>query len=346
MVHTRLFIRNTAARDLLDLFIVSAASSILLLRFYLHIMDYPSIGGGKYHIAHMLWGGLLMLVAFVLNFAFLGARLQKLVAFLGGVGFGVFIDEIGKYITRDNNYFFHPSVGIIYAIFVALYLLITFLTREQHLTSAEYQMNALRSLEEAVHQDMDIHERARARELLAHASQKDPVTKRLHDILYEVPVVPSNNPGPVRRIRRFIAVRYAKLWEKRGSSSAVRAFFIVETLVFFGAVLLAVYTNIDNVRDFFAGKADYGHSLVVGQLATTIVAGLFVVIGLRWLASSRSRAFEWFRRATLVNLLLTQFFIFSRVQFDAMPGFIFNLLLLIVINAVIDQESRHESNLH
>jgi hypothetical protein len=67
-----------------------------------------------------------------------------------------------------------------------------------------------------------------------------------------------------------------------------------------------------------------------------------VVMGLSWLSGSRLRAFEWFRRATLVNLLLTEFFIFSRIQFGAMAGFIFNLLLLIIINAAIDQETRHQ----
>ncbi|QQS18516.1 hypothetical protein IPL68_00120 [Candidatus Saccharibacteria bacterium] len=47
--------------------------------------------------------------------------MQRVVAFLGGVGFGVFIDEIGKLITRDNNYFYRPAIGIIYAIFVGLF---------------------------------------------------------------------------------------------------------------------------------------------------------------------------------------------------------------------------------
>jgi hypothetical protein len=335
------FMRNLAARDLLDIFVVSAASSIVLLRFYLYLTGYPTIGGTKYHIAHMLWGGLLMAAAFVLNFAFLGARLQKLVALLGGIGFGIFIDEIGKYVTRDNNYFFHPAVGMIYAIFVALYLTITFLTREQPLTSQEYQLNALRYLEEAVHNDMDIHERAATRALLTRANQQDVLTKRLHALLRELPVAPASRPGSLRRARHRVAALYDRLWQKRGSSAVVRWFFVLETLMFFMAVVIAVYSNVDSIRDFFLGRSDYGHSLVVGQLVSTVVAGIFVLVGLRWLAGSRVRAFEWFRRATLVNLLLTEFFIFSRVQFGAMPSFAFNLILLMVINVVIDQELRH-----
>lgn len=312
----------------------------MLLRFYLSVMGYPSIGGEKYHIAHMLWGGVLMVTAFVLNFAFLGNRIQRMVALLGGVGFGVFIDEIGKFITRDNDYFFRPSVGIIYAIFVVLYITTTFLTREQKLTSEEYQLNALRSLEEAIHHDMDRHERSAARQLLSHARQSDVLTQRLHALLYEVPVVPPAQSKLITRWRKAISEWYERMWQARSSRVIVRVFFVAQSLFFMVAVLATVYNNIDQAKDFFAGRSDYGHSLVMGQLFSSVIAAVFVLFGVRWLRRSRLRAFEWFRRATLLNLLLTEFFMFSRVQFGAMPSFIFNLALLTIINVVIAEEAR------
>ncbi|MFZ2513167.1 MAG: hypothetical protein WAW63_01790, partial [Candidatus Saccharimonadales bacterium] len=60
MTQARIFIRNSDSRGLFELFLVSAVSSILLLRFYLHVMGYPIVGGTKYHVAHVLWGGVLM----------------------------------------------------------------------------------------------------------------------------------------------------------------------------------------------------------------------------------------------------------------------------------------------
>jgi ABC-type multidrug transport system fused ATPase/permease subunit len=336
----RIFVRNVSAREYLDLFLVSAASSILLLRFALHVLDYPSLGGTKYHIGHMLWGGLAMLLAQVLSFAYMGRRVQRLVAVIVGIGFGVFIDEVGKFVTRDNNYFFRPAVGIIYAIFVALYLIISYLTREQKLTHEEYQLNALRELEEAVHMDMDIHDRAATRRLLAQARPSDPVTQKLHELLYELPVVPRGKPSRLRRSRNRLAQWYEGLWQARSTRALVRWFFVVETLFFLGAVLLAVYSNIDDVRDFLAGKADYGHSLIMGQLASTVVAALCVMIGLSWLTGSRVRALEWFRRATLVNLLLTEFFLFGRIGLGAVPSFVFNLVLFMLLDSVATYERR------
>jgi hypothetical protein len=63
----RWVIRDIEASDSLEIFLVSAVSAILGIRFYLYLTDYPQIGGGGLHIAHMLWGGLLMLVAMTIR---------------------------------------------------------------------------------------------------------------------------------------------------------------------------------------------------------------------------------------------------------------------------------------
>lgn len=99
-----LFLRNRQLNSLLELFLVASVSSVLVIRFVLAASGYPQLGGSSLHIAHMLWGGLLMLVALVFLLAFLGRRIQVLAALLGGLGFGTFLDELGKFITRATNY--------------------------------------------------------------------------------------------------------------------------------------------------------------------------------------------------------------------------------------------------
>ncbi|TMD63865.1 MAG: hypothetical protein E6I91_12050 [Chloroflexi bacterium] len=98
-----LFLRNRQLNSLLELFLVASVSSILVIRSLLAASGYPQLGGGNLHIAYLLWGGLLMLVALVVLLAFLGRRIQLLAAFLGGIGFGAFLDELGKFITHDTN---------------------------------------------------------------------------------------------------------------------------------------------------------------------------------------------------------------------------------------------------
>lgn len=339
-MNRKLFIRNVGAREQLDIFLVSGVSSLLLLRYYLYLTGYPQVGGSVLHVSHMLWGGLLMTIALVLVFSFLGRRMQRLTALIGGAGFGIFIDEIGKFITKDNDYFFRPTIGIIYALFVLLYLLASYVTRQVRLTSREYQLNALSGLEEAVLREMDEHEQQAVRELLKHANGHSTVTKQLYAFLDSIDPRPISAPNALTRAGKWLSATYERAWRARGSHALVRIFFIVQIIVLVGGVVSAILGNIDSIREFFRGEADYGHSLVIGQAIGTGLAAGCAIVGMVRLHWSRVEALEWFRWATLVNLLITEFFIFSRIQFGAMPGFIFNLVLLIAINFMLSYERR------
>src|SRR5918992_1217965 len=124
-----LLLRDLHSGHHLELFLVSAVSAVLAIRGYLRLTNYPQVGGESLHIAHMLWGGLLMLAALLILLAFIGESSRRLAAFVGGVGFGTFIDEVGKFITRDNDYFFRPAVALIYVTFVLTYIALRFVRR-------------------------------------------------------------------------------------------------------------------------------------------------------------------------------------------------------------------------
>lgn len=51
---------RTAEQESLDIFLISAVLTVVALRAYLQATNYPKIGGGGLHIAHVLWGGLGM----------------------------------------------------------------------------------------------------------------------------------------------------------------------------------------------------------------------------------------------------------------------------------------------
>ncbi len=333
--------RNVRARDLLDAFFVSAVACVLLVRFYLYLTGYPQIGGGSLHIAHMLYGGIFMLVAIVMSLAFLGNHARQISAVVGGIGFGLFIDELGKFITKDNDYFFRPTIGIIYAIFVALYLTFNFLTRHQRLTSREYQLNALNELEEAIAQDLDRQERAHIHALLAQSNRNSVITKQLQVLVDNLSLSARTKPSKLAHLLNIIDNKYRSFWKKRNSHLAIRLIFIAEIVVLTTGIVLTIYSNIDDLESFLNdGTLSYGREFILAQVATSVIAAGFLLYGLTQLASSRYEAFEQFRRATLINIYLTQFFIFIRVQFDALPGLIVNIILLLLITFVLRQEKR------
>jgi hypothetical protein len=333
----RLFYRNVHARDHLELFLVSAVSSLLLLRFYLYEAGYPQVGGGSLHIAHMLWGGLLMLAAIIINLSFLGLRVQRFCAFVGGIGFGIFIDELGKFLTKDNNYFFRPTIGLIYAIFAILYLVGNFLARDQRLSSEEYQLNALQQMEEAVRHDMDAREKAELRRLLSMADQGDSVTQELQAALGRLKTVKAK-PGPLARWQEAAAKIYDRFWHQRRSNQLVATVFLLEALVFLGVVVGNITHSFASVHDLLHHTDAYSTRLLIGQLAASVVASAFAIVGAIKLTTSRIEGYEYFRRALLFNLFLTEFFIFSRVQFQALPGFLVNLAMLILLRLALTQE--------
>jgi hypothetical protein len=337
---TGIFYRNLRARDQLEVFLLSAVSSLLLVRFYLHITGYPQIGGGGLHIAHMLWGGALMLLALTVALSFLGARVHRIIAVVGGAGFGVFIDELGKFITHDNDYFYQPAIGLIYAIFIILYLTFNFLSRSLPHTSRTYQLNALAQLEEAIVHDMDPTEKARVAELLAKADPQDPLTRQLQKLLASIRTTQPARPIKVRRAIQWFDAKYEAFWKNRNSQLLVRSFFLLQIFLFVSGVAGTVYANLDGLLTLFDGDTSFSLWLAVGQLISVIVAAGYVVWGTVLLPRSHMRAYEQFRRATLVNLFLTQFFMFSRIEFGAMPGFLFNMALLGLIAYAIRQEQR------
>lgn len=338
----KLFIRNMRASSYLELFLVSAIASVLAIRFYLHIFNYPQIGGDSLHIAHMLWGGVLMTVAMVLLMAFLGSRIAGWAALIGGVGFGIFIDELGKFITRDHNYFYQPTIGLIYATFVILFLIFRYLGRNAHLSPKEYLMNALSQLEDVVLDDFDPEERKRVVSLLNQAGSRDPLAQQLRQIMNsaELKPAPASKFTFLIRIRNWLYQSYNRLLVQRYSKRFIKLFFFAEALIFLSSLLFIVTGSISDV---IFGRESIAPGLLYIAYAEAIsagVAGLFVLRGVYVFTRSRTDAYQQFIQATLIQLLLTSLFSFYRNEFGAFPAFTFNLLLFAALRTAMSAE-RH-----
>ena len=62
------------------------------------------------------------------------------------------------------------------------------------------------------------------------------------------------------------------------------------------------------------------------------VSSILVFIGLLMMKSSRSKAVHWFRLAVLVNIFVTQVFLFYQSQMTALWGLIIDLLVYACID--------------
>ena len=143
---------------------------------FLIITGYPQLGNGTLHISHAIWGALMMVVAIIFAIAFLAPNNRTFIAFIGGCGFGWFIDELGKFITRDVNYFFQPTIALIYIVFIAMYLVFRGIQRRD-LGPDEALLNALEALKSAAIGELSEPRRAASLALLDRTGADDPLAR-------------------------------------------------------------------------------------------------------------------------------------------------------------------------
>ncbi|MFM9150466.1 MAG: hypothetical protein ACKORA_08385, partial [Solirubrobacterales bacterium] len=146
----------------LEIFLISAVVMILVIRTQLWLTNYPQLGGGSLHIAHLLWGGLFMLIAIWFALIYVNRWSRRVAAVLGGIGFGFFIDELGKFITEDNDYFFRPAAPLIYIIFIVLFLVIREVSRRIEMSPTRALANLLDLLPSTVTGEFGPKEKAAA----------------------------------------------------------------------------------------------------------------------------------------------------------------------------------------
>jgi len=329
------FARNADGGTYCENFLVSAVITVLVIRFYLEATGYPQIGGGGLHIAHMLWGGLLMLLSMIMLIALLGRSILHIASIAGGIGFGLFIDELGKFITTDNNYLFQPTIALLYILFMLLFVWFRSLQRRARFGSDEYLANAVDLIKEAVLNDLDEAEKERAVFYLDRVDAGNPVAAALRAVLTQAQ--PRANPRqslPMRiaaRARRF----YFGIVEQRWFPTALVVVFALDALA--SLVTLAVRLTDDPQFGFRSpnfGLADLGDS------AGSLLSAVLTCVGILALRRSRAAGDKWFKRSILVSIFLTQVFAFYNIQLYAVISLIADVLLLVALDYMIAQDAK------
>ncbi len=336
----KLIERENAVRYML-ISLLSFVATVSVVRTFLALAGYPQIGSGTLHIAHVLWGGLVLYIAAILPLIYLNPRLHTLCAVLSGVGVGLFIDEVGKFITRQYDYFFPAAAPIMYVFFLLLVILIVMIRRPEAVNGRAELVQALEIVREQLYRPLEDNERAHVENEMVQVLQNDPdklhqdLAQHLLDILHGDPrIVPAHSPGRALRIAK-----------------EVEGWFIEPRLVWILGVGMLVLAVIMLKNPFQAWleqispgsallaflQAHAGRQLAPSdspllfniRLGLEIIVGLLLFVAFGLLAAGRKRlALSLTYFSLLVSLAVLDMLLFYFEQFSTVLTVGFQFLLL------------------
>ncbi len=143
-------VRRESAEWYMLLNLICFAGSVTVTRFYLSTTGYPKIESGDYHIAHVLWGGLLLYLGALVPLIFSNRGVYSIGSVLAGIGYGLFIDEVGKFITTSNDYFFPIAAPLVYVMFLLSVIVLLHIRRSGYTPKFAELSRALEEIQESL----------------------------------------------------------------------------------------------------------------------------------------------------------------------------------------------------
>ncbi|MCX5043848.1 hypothetical protein OG921_11795 [Aldersonia sp. NBC_00410] len=337
-----LITRNVIGSSLAESFMIIAIATILLTRLYLEITGYPQVGGGTLHIAHALYGGAMMMLALLIGWLALGFGARILSVVLGGIGFGLFLDEVGKFVTKDNDYFFGPSAEIMYVLVLVVLVGSRILRTVRPPSAREYLASAMGIAADGVARGLAPHRRRIALLLLDRAAETGaddaavehiralivaatPTSARLYALQQFVPrLIPDFFRSP-----RWIPVV--------GWTMVIVSFLSVVGAV--SAIAFGDYYNDDDVDVHFEGWSISTFILMVSAILTFALACPAMFARKR---TDRDWPLRWLRAAALIFTLLNALVDFAAEGFGALSSMAIGLFTLAIVSYQLDVLSRRE----
>jgi hypothetical protein len=341
LIFWKLVERENASRYML-ISLLSFVATLTIVRSFLVLTGYPQLGSSTLHIAHVLWGGLILYIAAILPLIYFSPRLHNIGAILSGVGVGLFIDEVGKFITRQYDYFFPAAAPIMYVFFLLVVILLIMIRRPEKLDGRTELVKALELVREQLYRPLDQAERAHIEQDLKQVMATDPNTlhidlaRHLLELVHaDTRTVEDRTPAWWKRIAEQV-----KLWltEKR-----LRLFLGL------GMALLGLFTLKNPIQVWL--ERDLPNSAIVaflqahsGRQITAFEAqgfynlrlGLEVLVGLLLLIAAvllllgkKQNAFSLGTLSLLLSLTVLDLLLFYFEQFSTILIVLFQFILLL-----------------
>lgn len=349
-------IEGSRATRYLLIMVVSLAITVSVTRLYLELTGYPQLGNDTFHIAHALWGGLLLAVSTTLMLIYLNRWVFFLSAALTGIGLGLFVDEIGKFITQTNDYFFPLAAPLIYITVLLVVMLYLFIRREDAYDARGNMYIALDNMKPLLDQHIDQQDYDDLREQLtrlAQQTERSEIARMAQALLDALPTGSESLPLAKPGVIDSLVAR-----GKQIEASYFRQTFIRRILMFFFAIvgvgavieivtLGLIILNPVQLQDFIISDILIDNPLVtssyslfwyLGLMIVSVIVGVLLFVA--FLAFLRHRDTMGTRLATVglvISLTLGNTMSFYFNQFSVMMT---SLGLFIVLLAVIRYRDR------
>lgn len=328
-------INNPVRRDHADTYLLASlitfAVTVIGIREFLQLTGFPQIGNSVLHIAHALWGGLLLFIAILLPLTLANRWAFGASALMSGAGIGLFIDEVGKFITQTNDYFFPPALSIIYGFFlltVAVYLYFRQPRREDARTALYH---ALDGLKDVLDGDLDSEEAGRIHHQLNNAVDSD--RRELASLASTLRSFLQGEMDSLGMVKPSFWTRFAGRVDEAGLRVGRRVHhaIIAGLLLLWLAVLLGYIVVLTQGDPTLSSQVlQWRTPLLVIQV---IVGGLMILALLFWFTGSENLGINFAVGGFLLSLVALQTLYFYLSQFSALTSTLFQVGFPLVLFA-------------
>ena len=333
------------AADLILVLMISALVTLLVTRYFLQLFGWPTISFGVWHIAHANWGGMLMVIGSILMLVFHGEKIRKTAAIISGMGWGLFIDEVGKYITKDNDYWFQPAIIIIYISFIILYLIYRHLENNQPQDTKTLLYSAISNLEDAAENELDENEKQETIKNLKKVIKKEKdlniknLAKELK-LFFEKQETKKINPNSWWRIliaktgyysyNKFFKTRlvmygltiYASVWAIDKIQETIR--------ILINPQKMQMLQKFSNSYDLISRSDFY---MMAGKIFFDLVTAIFFVVGIFFITTKKKfKGLKFFQMGLIVSIFLSSVFKLYFEQFSEVWILATSIILFFVIS--------------
>jgi uncharacterized membrane protein len=332
------------------LMLLAFAITVVGTRLYLEATGYPQIGNATFHFAHALWGGLLLVIASLLLLIYVNRWIYSLSSILAGVGVGLFIDEVGKFITQRNDYFFPLAAPIIYVAFLLILLAYLLVRREPSTNTRTDMYKVLSDLEEVLEDDLSVSERdfmlTRLQPITLQTERPDLAELARHITAFlqsdAVTVIPDRESPGSRLLEKFRQLEERFLPQRRTRYLLIAVFLIDGVVTLFGLLLLvglitgSPLLQAELVQSILADNANVRSMTSLNwymvMSALEILSGVLIFAGaLAFLIRRDQQAIALGVMALLISLIFTNTLSFYFDQFSVLLDSIYSFLALLAL---------------